>query len=36
MWHVWGRGEEGCMQGCGGETGDHLEELGLDGRIIIK
>jgi len=35
MWHV--RGKERCIQGFGGETRrerDHLEDPGVDGRII--
>jgi hypothetical protein len=28
--------EERSIQGFGGETRDNLEELGLDGRIIVK
>ena len=32
-------GEERCIQSCGGENlrdGDHLEDIGLDVRIILK
>jgi hypothetical protein len=32
-------GGERCLQGFGGETGgkrDHLEDLEVDGRIILK
>jgi len=37
MWHVWGTGE--LHTGFWWETlreGDHLEGLGVDGRIILK
>jgi hypothetical protein len=35
MWHVWGRGE---VHTGGGEAegGDHLEDRGVEGRIILK
>ena len=39
MWHVWGREEERCIQGFGGgnlREGDYLEDLGIDGMIILK
>ena len=29
-------GQGRCKQGFGGETQDHLEDLGIDGRIILK
>jgi hypothetical protein len=36
MWHVWD--DEICMQGFSGENreGDHFEDPGIDGRIILK
>jgi hypothetical protein len=36
MWHIWGRGE--VHTGFGGDVreGDHLEDRGIDGRIILK
>jgi hypothetical protein len=38
MWHIWGRGEERSIQGLVGkpEGKNHLEDLGIDGRIILK
>jgi hypothetical protein len=37
MYHVWGTGEvhTGCWWGDMRE-GDHLEDSGIDGRIIVK
>jgi len=36
MWHVWG--QVWCIQGFGGgaREGDHLEDIGRDGRVILK
>jgi hypothetical protein len=35
MLHVWG--EDRCIQGFGGEPeGDHLEDIGVEGRIFRK
>jgi hypothetical protein len=37
MWHVWGRGEVDAALWWGNlEERDHLEDLGIDGRIILK
>jgi len=37
LWHIY-RGEEGFIQGFAGETEgkNHLEKLGIAGRIILK
>jgi hypothetical protein len=35
MWHVWGRGAYRALAGKP-EEGDHLEDAGVDGRIILK
>jgi hypothetical protein len=37
MWHVWLTGEvhRGCLLGTPRE-GDHSEELGVDGRMILN
>jgi hypothetical protein len=37
MWHVWGRGEvhTGLQRG-NLRKGDHVEDSGVDGRIILK
>jgi hypothetical protein len=37
MWHVWGRGEvhTGCYWGNVRE-GDHLDDTGVDWKIILK
>jgi hypothetical protein len=34
MWHVWGRGSWRFF--VGRPERDHLEDLGVDGRIVIK
>jgi hypothetical protein len=37
MWHVWGRGEVHTGLYWGNlREGDHLEDPGIDGRIILK
>jgi hypothetical protein len=37
MWHVWGRGEVHTgLQWGNLMEGDHLEDVGVDGRIILK
>ena len=37
MWHVWRRGEFHSGLWCGDlMEGDHLEDLGVDGRITLK
>jgi hypothetical protein len=37
MWHVWGRGEAHTGLWWGNLTeGDHLEDPGIDGRIILN
>jgi hypothetical protein len=37
MWHVWGRGEVHTgLQWENLREGDHLEDPGIDGRIILK
>jgi hypothetical protein len=37
MWHVWGRGEVHTGLYWGNlREGDHLEDPGVDGRIILK
>jgi hypothetical protein len=37
MWHIWGTGElhKGFWWG-DLRRGDHLEDLGVDGRVILK
>jgi hypothetical protein len=35
MWHVWGRGEVHTGLWWGNREGDHLEDSGVDGRIIL-
>jgi hypothetical protein len=37
MWHVWGKGEVHIGFWCRNQKeGDHLENLGVDGRMILK
>jgi hypothetical protein len=37
MWHVWGRGEVHTRLKWGNlREGNHLEDPGVDGRIILK
>jgi hypothetical protein len=37
MWHVWGRGEVHIKSWWGDlREGDHLEDLSVDGRIILN
>jgi hypothetical protein len=36
MWQVWSRGEVHSKFGGEPEGRDHLEDLGIDGRIILK
>jgi len=37
LWHIWGRGEVHTWFCCGNlRAKDHLEHLGLDGRVILK
>ena len=37
MWHVWGREEVHTGFWCGKQNEiDHLEDLGVDGTIVIK
>jgi hypothetical protein len=37
MWHVWVRGEKHTQfQWANLQEGDHLEELGIDRRMILK
>jgi hypothetical protein len=37
MWHVWGRGEVHTVFNWGNpREGDHLEDPGVDERIILK
>jgi hypothetical protein len=37
MWHIWGRGEVHTGLWCGIlREGEHLDNLGIDGRIILK
>jgi hypothetical protein len=37
MWHAWGRGELLTGFWCGNlREREHLEDLGADGRIILK
>jgi hypothetical protein len=37
MWHVWGRGEVHTGFWWGNlREGDHLEDQGVDGRVILK
>jgi hypothetical protein len=37
MWHIWGRGEVHTGLSLGNlREGDHLEDPGVDGRIILK
>ena len=36
MWHVWGRREVHIGLMWGRHEGDHLEDLSVDGRIILE